>query len=204
MTPLHRSIVTGLLLMAALPAHAAQWQFDVFLDGHRIGEHTFTIERLGNDRYVARSNARFDVKVMWIPVFRYRHESVEQWQGDCLDSIESRTRVNDERYRLDGSRQGNEFDLAIERDGSREQRSLPACVATYAYWDARTLRQHAHLLNSQTGSYDAVSLERLATELRIVGEHSGDRFAIDVDYGDGRWEGLTTQRDGRRIEYRLR
>lgn len=193
-------ILCCLVSLAAETAAAAQWQFDVYLDGRRIGEHTFTIERLRADHYVTRSEANFEVKVLLVPVFRYRHESVEEWRGACLQTIASRTQVNGKRYRVDGVRSADGFDLTVIHDNASEDRSLPECVATYAYWDTGTLQQHVHLLNSQTGAYDRVALQQLQSELRIV----SDDFAIDLDYDAGRWEGLRTLRDGRTVEYRLR
>jgi Domain of unknown function (DUF6134) len=199
-----RHALCWLWLAGAATAHAAQWQFDVFLDGRRIGEHTFTIEHLDGDRYVAYSRARYEVKLLLVPVFRYRHESVEEWHGACLQEISSRTQVNGKQYRVDGEQRGDAFALVVAHDDVTETRSLPDCIATYAYWDIATLRQHTRLLNSQTGAYDPVALHQLPSELRIVGEHSERRFAIDLDYDDGRWAGLSTLRDGRALEYRLR
>ena len=204
MTVLLRYTLYSMLLTSATTAHASQWQFDVYLDGRRIGEHVFTIESLGGDRYIAQSRARFDVKVLLVPVFRYRHESVEEWRGACLQAISSHTEVNGKHYRVEGEQHGDTFALAVAHDDDAQTRSLPGCVATYAYWDAATLAQHTQLLNSQTGAYDPVALQQDASELRIVGEHSDGRFAIDLDYEAGRWAGLSTLRDGRALEYRLR
>ncbi|NJN51915.1 MAG: hypothetical protein HC809_09215 [Gammaproteobacteria bacterium] len=46
------------------------------------------------------SKARFEVTVLLVPVFRYEHSAVERWQGACLQSIESDTKVNGKRSAL--------------------------------------------------------------------------------------------------------
>ncbi|NJN51916.1 MAG: hypothetical protein HC809_09220, partial [Gammaproteobacteria bacterium] len=86
------------------------------------------------------------------------------------------------------------------RAKEREQVALPQCVSTYAYWDAATLQQHDRLLNSQTGTYEPVTFRASSpTRLAIAGE----AFVIDLDYTASQWRGLSTLRDGRRLEYRL-
>jgi hypothetical protein len=180
-------------------SHASRWEFDVYLDGRRIGEHTFAVEQIGDERYVT-SVARFDVKVLLVPVFTYRHEAREQWRGDCLQTLESTTRINGKHYRVQGAREEEAFTLDVAVDDASEHRTLPACVSTYAYWDLGTLARHGFLLNVQTGAYDPVQLQRLPTRAELTGES----FAIQLDYDDGRWQGLSTVRDGRDLEYRLR
>jgi len=194
-----RCMVLLVLLASATVTHAARWDFDVFLDGRRIGEHTFTVEQFGDERFVT-SRARFDVKVLLVPVFTYRHEAQEQWHGACLQTLQSTTRVNGKHYRVDGARTGDAFHMQVNADDVSQDRTLPACVSSYAYWDLSTLAQHSHLLNTQTGAYDPVQLQRLPARAELT----GPSFAISLDYDDGRWEGLSTLRDGRALEYRLR
>ncbi len=194
------TVLIVILMSAAVPGHAAQWNFDVYLDGKRIGEHTFQVEPDDGGGHIVRSDARFDVKVLMVPVFRYRHSAEERWSGACLTSIQSTTKVNGKSSALDGRRVDGSFELAVTQNDDAWTTRLPGCVATYAYWDMATLEQHDQLLNSQTGSYDLVQLNA-TDEGRVVLRAA--TFTIDLEYAADRWQSLSTLRDGRRLEYRL-
>lgn len=72
----------ALLALACSLAHANQtWDFDVRLDDRPIGTHRFTVGGPPAAREV-HSQARLDVKLLGLTVFRYRHEARERWRGD--------------------------------------------------------------------------------------------------------------------------
>jgi hypothetical protein len=193
----------------ALPAAAAEWTFGVYLDGKRIGEHRYTIERDAvRDTARVTSDARFDVKVLMVPVFSYRHTADEEWQDGCLVTLETRTRVNGKDYAVSGRRADDAFQIDVAADGTSRQDRLPACVATYAYWDADLLRRHGELLNGQTGAYQPIarSIEDDTDGSAALLRLAGDDFRIELSYRDrdGFWTGLrTTTQDGRTLDYRL-
>lgn len=197
-----RIIVLLLSLSVASQAFcgAAQYDFGVFLDGKRIGEHRFVVEELAEGRYAMQSNARFDVKVLFVPVYRYRHAAEEIWEDGCLQSISSRTTVNGRESELRGRLQSESFELEVEDAGLTQSRALPLCVSTYAYWDAGTLLRQERLLNSQTGTYEPVTFEKGSGGQVAI---NGERFVINLDYDANQWRGLSTLRDGRKLEYRL-
>jgi hypothetical protein len=203
MAGMERLFVGLLVLILGLSsstAEAEQWLFDVYLDDQRIGEHTFTAKRLDRGRLVIDSVARFDIKVLMVPVFRYRHSATETWDGSCLAAIDSATKVNGQRYRLEGRRAADRFLLDVRQGDSSEQVQLPACVATYAYWSPAILATHNHLLNSQTGAYDPVAMSTDGPWTTL----NGPSFAITLRYLGDSWAGLQTLRDGRQLDYRLR
>lgn len=193
-------LLIALSIGATMTSYAAQWDFDVYLDDKRIGRHTFTIEGDSHRGRIVRSDARFDVKVLMVPVYRYRHSAEERWSGTCLTSIESSTTVNGKRSALSGRRVADAFELAVTQSGDTRTTNLPACVSTYAYWDMTTLTRHDQLLNSQTGSYDFVQLSASGPGEMAL---RGATFVIDLQYAADRWQSLSTLRDGRRLEYRL-
>jgi hypothetical protein len=180
-----------------------EWTFGVYLDEKRIGTHRFAIEPDSDGRVRVTSDARFDVKVLGVTVFRYRHTAQELWHDGCLVALETTTQVNRKQYRVAGAPSSEGFEIATEGDAGARREVLPACVATYAYWNPDLLSRHAALLNAQTGDYQPVS--RLVTEAGTL-ELAGEGFTIGLRYrdGDGLWEGLrTTTRDGRALDYRL-
>ncbi|MEO1201858.1 MAG: DUF6134 family protein, partial [Pseudomonadota bacterium] len=78
------------LLIASLPvaalAQPAEWRFQVFLNDKPIGYHSFSVENDGRDQ-VLTTEASFDVKLLFITAFRYRHENTETWRDGCLQSM---------------------------------------------------------------------------------------------------------------------
>jgi len=203
------SLSIALLVLMPWVAHAERWTFAVYLDEKRIGQHHFEIEREHADSTIrVTSKAHFDVKVLMVPVFRYRHTAEEIWRDGCLDAISTRTQVNGKRYAVDGRRTTDAFEMETAADGQSRRHVLPACIASYAYWDPDTLSRHGQLLNGQTGDYQRVEQRLLADESigSALLELSGTDFRIDLHYRhtDGRWQALrTTTGDGRRLDYRL-
>jgi hypothetical protein len=201
------SSIALLLMLLPLGAHAQQWTFGVYLDDKWIGTHRFTVERdPPGDTLRVTSNAEFKVTVMRIPVFRYHHAAVEIWRAGCLESIDTETRVNGKQTSLTGKRSASGFDVDVTSSDGDQRKALPACIASYAYWDADTLRAHRDLLNGQTGAYEPINQVLVDAPDRSLLELKGGDFEIDVSYetGDGRWVALhTTTADGRALEYRL-
>ncbi|WP_431046619.1 DUF6134 family protein [Roseateles sp. L2-2] len=191
-------------------ARADTWNFDVRLDGKPIGTHRFTVEGPDEAREVT-SIAAFDVKLLGITVFRYRHEARERWRGDCLQQIRSST---------DDDGKPVKVDRRLESATPGE----PDCLMSYAYWHPALVRQQ-RLLNPQTGEVDEVRIERLpdaaipvggrdvdASRWRITstapssGKSAPARQVLTLwrDRADGRWIGLDAQVKGDRVlTYRL-
>ena len=154
--------------------------FAVFLDGEPVGSHRFELTEQDGERRLS-SVARFDVKLLGVPVYRYRHEATEQWRGDCLARITSRTVDGSETFAVDQMPEG--------------------CAMSYAYWNRRILEQKA-LLNSQTGKLEPVRVDSLGEGRYRI---SGARYPIELRYSpQGEWLALESiVAGGRRLSYRL-
>ena len=76
---------------------AKTWNFSVMLDGSKIGYHTFRVTEDQNGKRVS-SEARFDVKFLFINAFRYRHVNSERWVDDCLYKLDSSTDSNGKQF----------------------------------------------------------------------------------------------------------
>ena len=215
-----------LLALAALPiaesAAAApwpgEWDFVALLGGEPIGAHRYVVTPSGAHSFTVISDARFDVKILGIPVYRYRHRAVEHWDGDCLQAIDSRTDDDGRLERVRGWLDGQRFVLDARPDGGRAAPpgaglEVSDCVMSFAYWSP-ALPARDRLLDPATGklvpvtfaplpalTIDVRGLPTAVRGLRI----SGFTNPIDVWYADGRWVGLDTTVDGgRRLSYRLR
>jgi hypothetical protein len=182
------ALLLALALVAGhMPAtHAAldgaepkRWQFEVLLDDKPIGEHTFELANEG-DRHVLESKASFDVKFLFVTAFRYRHQSTEIWNDNCLTSIDATTDSNGKRQTVRGASRNNRFSL--ERPDAS---ALPECVQTFAYWNPDVL-ESTELLNSQTGAYEAVAISWDGRDaVDVAGTPvEADRYRIGTRKGD--------------------
>lgn len=205
-----RQLLTALLLLAGPSASHAEtsvWNFRVLLDGREIGRHEFTLRESGNAMEL-RSDAQLDVRLLFFSAWKYVHEAVEQWDGNCLKSLESRTEVNGRSQAVSATKQDGGF--SVERAAGRERHD--GCVMSFAYWNPEILNERA-LLNAQNGELLPVRITTLGQEtVTVRGEPvratrhriSGRGVLIDVWYAGDRWIALEAQAQGdRRLRYEL-
>lgn len=201
-----------LLLSASMSMRAAaadaprSWNFAVSLGDKPIGHHRFTVEKTG-DQWRATSSARFDVKFLYMTVYRYAHDNQELWNGDCLAQLEAVTNDDGTQRSVLAERTGD--GMVVQRDASRER--APDCVMSFAYWNPKILDAN-QLLNPQTGELTSVRITEHGIETLRVGELgvearryriAADPIAIDVWYTTGGdWVALqSTTESGRILRY---
>jgi hypothetical protein len=201
------ALVALCCVVPAAQAEARSWNFRVMLDNRDIGQHRFTLDG-PDDRRELRSEARFDVRVLFINAYRYRHEAVEHWDGNCLRSLDSHTETNGKRLAVNAVTEGNR--LVVARATSRSDHE--GCVMSFAYWNPQILTA-SRLLNSQTGELLPVTVTpQGATTVVVRGvpraaQHfkiNGPSLKIEVWYADADWVALEALTDGgRRLRYEL-
>ena len=147
-------IISNMSFATASHSNDAQqyWNFKVLLDDKPIGYHQVRIDRQDN-RKAVHTKAEFDVRFMFIPVYSYVHDTRETWENGCLINITSTTDDNGDDFFINSQPLNQQ--LALEtQDGIS---SYNGCLRTFAYWDIEML-QSTHLLNTQTGKYQAVTV----------------------------------------------
>jgi len=198
-----------LLLWSLAPVGAAaeqshsEWRFRVLLEDREIGHHHFVLEE---DEEVRRLSieADFEVRLLFLKLFEYRHRNEEVWQGNCLASVDSHTDDNGRPYSVRGELQGDRF-LVLSTEGSTE---LPPCVMSFAYWNPEFLEQE-RLLNTQNGEYLPIEVSKLEPQR---GYHGGAARGYRLRAGDldlllwysaqDEWLALETEAPGgRRLRY---
>ncbi|MGI9260325.1 MAG: DUF6134 family protein [Gammaproteobacteria bacterium] len=193
-------------------ADTREWAFRVYLDNSEIGSHTFSVTDVGNNREIT-TEAEFNVKFLFFNAYQYRHKNTERWGDGCLEAIESETDANGDLYSLTGTVTDEAFVMSKALDDARDEVTLPGCVTTFAYWDARFLEE-SRLLNTQTGDYVDVAAELVGEDLltvrgaEIPTRHyrlTGQDLEIELWYSqDNEWLALESVTDGgRRLRYVL-
>lgn len=183
------------------------WNFKVYLDDKEIGFHNFSMVQKEQHQEIY-SSARFDVKFLFINAYSYKHNNVELWQGQCLDSINAVTDDNGDLYNVSGEADSEAFIVnTAENNNEKQDRYLP-CIKTFAYWDPEFLKETS-LLNSQTGEMVAVASEFIGNEtVKHNGEEviarryrlQGKDLQIDLWYSaDDDWLALESLTDSGRI-----
>lgn len=178
-------------LLLAMALATQSWTFRVLLDEREIGRHTFTREESAGGARVV-SEARFDVRFLFVSAYRYEHRAEELWRGDCLVRIEARTDDN-----------GVRKDVSARPTG---------CTRSFSYWDPAILGAE-RLLNAQTGEIQPVRWMPLGAEsIAVRGQAtSANRhrltapgLSIDLWYAGRDWVALESALEGgRRLRYEL-
>ncbi len=209
-------------LLACASAHAQQWNFQVFLDDKPIGHHHYTLRAsgvsgeggVGGAERELKTEARFDVKVLFINAYRYMHDANERWRGNCLARLTARTDDNGEHSEVAAEQQGERVTVSSTAATVRGRDSADGCLMTYAYWNADILRQ-TRLLNTQTGKIETVNIAALGEDkitvrgVPVAAQRyriGGGKYAIELWYGaDKAWLALQTTLDsGRKLRYQLK
>ena len=205
------SVIAALLLTASL-AHAQKWEFQVFLEDSPIGHHHFALRESGAEREL-KTDARFDVKILFINAYRYVHDASERWRGACLTELTARTDANGERTQVIANQQDGR--VTIDATGNKgKKETAEGCIMTFAYWNPDILTQK-RLLNTQTGKLENVTITTVGDETVTVRgapvaakryRISGPKHPIDLWYGaDRQWLALQSTVDGgRRLRYQLK
>ena len=146
--------------------------------------------------------------VLFINAYRYHHEALERWNGNCLQLLVSRTETNGERLAVNAVARGSR--LVVARPEGRDEHE--GCVMSFAYWNPQILNAR-RLLNSQTGELLPVTVTPRSEETVAVrgAPRTAQRYRIsapglqiDVWYADASWVALEAPAaGGRRLRYEL-
>ncbi|MEO7850738.1 MAG: DUF6134 family protein [Rubrivivax sp.] len=218
-----RTVVAWLALAFAGTALAADsapaqrdWRFTAFLDGKPIGSHHFALEGGEGGARTLTSDARFDVKLLGLTVYRYGHHVSERWQGNCLAALTART--DDDGQVTDVRAQVSDAGLVVRTSlTGKAAQTLPepapvaGCVMSFAYWNP-ALRSQRRLLDPASGKLETVQIAPLPEKaIEVRGQPvtargwriDGLAHPIDVWYAGDEWIGLDTVVErGRRLSYR--
>lgn len=201
-----RRTVAALLVATCANAGAAEGDhnFRVWLGDREIGRHDVTVSRSADETRVV-STVVYNVKVLFVNVYKYEHTAEEVWHGNCLQTISSKTRENGERTIMRGRMSPDGFVVQRNDEEVTEDNS---CVGTYAYWDMQRVQRN-QLLNTQTGDLDPAEVVPLGRQPLPRLQQSASSYKINTEdssitlwYSDeGRWLGLQTTANDQPLVY---
>lgn len=213
-------------VLAAEPVYPSKVTYGIWREGNRVGQHTVTFEQKGTAKVVT-FDCQVEVRALGVSAYRYSHHGREEWNGDQLLSLHTKTDDNGQRFTVAAERRGEA--LVVERSspapvptaaladqGYRgpdiQRETLPAGLLPSSGWNIGQVHQNA-LLNSQYGTLARVQVAKTgretvqmpsgsvsATRYRYTGDLRMDQWFDDR----GRWvKGTFTAFDGSTIEYIL-
>jgi len=196
--------VTGLLLVAAHAALAVstgafsdrKLSFTVTRNGTPIGSHVYPFDRHGA-RTDVEIETNIDFRLLSLPIYRFKHESHEVWDGDRLIRLVSNTDDNGEPVTLDVRAEGaslkvGELDQAVEVDA----KAVPASL-----WN-RAVVDRQRLLDTVNGALLKISATDLGNDTVTVADKKipARHFRLSGEYNRELWYDM---RDGALLRVRF-
>ena len=209
-----RTLASAVVFLAAvgLPIAASwAWQgsavsrdiaFNVIRGGEPMGSHTVSFHQDGN-KLTVEIAIDLEVRLAFIPLFRYTHRNTETGQDGRLVRLETSTNVDGTRHKV--SAVATDEGLRVT-DSAGTTYLAPADTIPTSYWNTAKIRR-SELLNTQNGKMMPIRVEQRegAAHYRLIMVKDGDGAPIDVwyDQTSQAWIKLAFEARGSKIEYEL-
>lgn len=157
--------------------------YDIWRDGSVIGRNQVDFERDGN-KLIVRTVIDIEVKVLFVPVYRFEHDAVEQWIDGKLVRFKAVTNDN-----------GKQRDVLLERVGdelrgyyNNDQRVLPGDLLPGSLWHPATVDQ-TRLIEPTKGRARQVTVTDLGMEKVDLGGRTVEarRYSITGEFRREVW-----------------
>ena len=207
-------LLTGVMLAAAHTAVAVSMAglgkeklaFTITRNGTPIGSHTYSFQRDGG-RTTVNIKTDIDFRFLSLPLYRFRHESREIWEGDQLLRLVSNTNDNGSPVALDVRADGQ----VLKVDGQGEAVEVDSRAIPASLWNPVVVKRH-RLLDTVNGAVLTTDVVDLGDEVLPVGGQSIPvrRYRLTGDYQRDVWydrrDGtlvrvLFRAKDGSDVEY---
>ena len=174
------------MMLLCCSVYAEQINFQVQLNDKDIGFHEFNVQ---ND--TISNKAQFDVKLWFIPAYKYRHTATEVYKDNCLIQLESETQDGADFFELSSLADSAFFKIKV----NDKDYNHPACSQTFRYWDIQFTEQSL-AINPQDGEIFKLSFSKDVDEevktktntflankytLRAINDHD-EKFHIELWY----------------------
>ncbi len=193
-----RSILTGATaagLVLAFPAGAATGARSMALlrAGSRIGSKTVRV-RQSSAEVAVETNIDIDVRLVGLPLYRYKLLASEVWVGGELASLRSRTDDNGTAHFVDATREGDRVRVA----GSAFSGTVSGNPATTSYWSPAFLERSTWISTQDGRPLSVTALRSGSTDFPTLGgtieatrwKIGGDIDGLELFYDrSGEWVG---------------
>mgnify|MGYP004368209857 CR=1 FL=1 len=180
--------------------------FRIMQDGDKLGRHIVTFRRINGDLHVDIA-IDIEVKILFIPVYSYRHRNHEVWRGGRLISLKSETDDNGESHWVNVEAD----DSSLKVDSFSGSFEAPLDTMPTSYWSQKSISKSV-LLDTQHGKLVNVSIAQSVDDVldTPLGTVATKRFDVTGDlklslwYSEsGAWAKTAFQMGGIKIEYFL-
>lgn len=181
--------------------------YSIFRKGKKIGTHRLSME-VNGDQLKVNVDSKITVRVLKVPVFRFRYVSEERWQNNTLVSVKSETTTNNETEKASLITESGQSTAT----GEKGSETTSAIAFATNHWHIGAVTQSV-LFNTIKGTASKVSVDdRGLTTVTIDGTdieanhyvYSGDIQAESWYDKSGRWVKLAFEgNDGSAISYVL-
>lgn len=138
------------MMLLCYSIYAEQINFQVQMNDKDIGFHEFNVQ---ND--TISNKAQFDVKLWFIPAYKYRHTATEVYKDNCLIQLESETQDGADFFELSSLADSAFFKIKV----NDKDYNHPACSQTFRYWDIQFTEQNL-AINPQDGEIFKLSFSK--------------------------------------------
>ncbi len=134
-------------------------KFDIIRKNKVIGSHE--IEFIKNDDILlVKTKINIEVKVLFIPAYKFSHQSTETWSEGNFIKIDAHTDFEDEREYFIEGREDNDLFLASGMDGKLE---LDKNILSSNFWNIDVLKQK-EIFDTQKGIVRKIKVKDLGYE----------------------------------------
>lgn len=173
----------GLSFKDARASSGAVALFDISARGQKVGTHSMQF-RLSGDQLVVNSKVDVTADFAGFTLFDYKFVAQEQWKGDVLQALRSRTQMNSQTFNVSAVQQGRKLII----DGSRGRVAAPLGIKPTSYWNPALL-QESQLLDMQRGIILGVKSAKTGTETinAMGGRVTANRYTMKGDANMELW-----------------
>ena len=155
-------LILGLAFSEGYGKERSSIAFKINQDGSEVGRHTLEFYKIGSDLHVDIA-IDINIKVLFIPVYSYRHRNTEIWRDGKLLSITTETNDDGEKHWVKGKAEKGLFRIS----SSSGDFVAPPTIIPTSYWSPKTTAQSI-LLDTQHGKLLNVTIKQLDNTMLLT------------------------------------
>ena len=139
-------------------------KFDIIRKNKIIGSHEITFKK-EKDILFVETTININVKILFIPAYKFYHNSIETWIDNNFFEIDAHTDFEDEREYFIKGEEKKEFFTASGMDGELE---IKKNILPSNFWNIKILEEE-ELFDTQKGIVRKINVKKLGLEEIEIG-----------------------------------